>query len=357
MKKFILMFLFLSVFVLIFADSSDEWGWQFKESFERSKNDTILIEEKDWVINQWRNHSDEIFKTYKYYRKKFSEGIDITKEQEIDVVPNFYFDEKTTQKETDRGVDFYIYAFEHSQKWIYKLASYINLVKIAYHGNERAKRYIYKQKDNPNVQISLRLRFAVATLYWGNDRATVSYLMDVIKKAQDVETTDIKFSSPNESAILSAIRDTKVIWKRYEKGKDYNYILPLLRQMIFSRSKGIQYFAVESYYFYTNRAEMKRIYKECYEKIHNKNTPRKEFLDALYGYQALYFLQESYKGFPHLKKYEIGFRGIRGYFDSLAILEYHPEVNKNRFILVAIDKEKRLTDKEKIYFHKRLRNM
>ena len=108
--------------------------------------------------------------------------------------------------------------------------------------------------------------------------------------------------------------------------------------------------AVEDYYMFTNRAEMYRIYKELWAKVHNKNTPRKEFLDALYGLQALYFLSRA-----NFIKHKIGFKGIWGYFNSFAILEYKPEINKKRFILVATDKEKRLSDKEKVYFTDRLK--
>jgi hypothetical protein len=172
--------------------------------------------------------------------------------------------------------------------------------------------------------------------------------MNIIKKAQEVETTDIKYVSNDERIIAWFLMDN-YFPLRYTYYKDYNYGLPLLRQLFCSRDKIVGDRSCATYYRLTNRKEMERIYKECWKKANDKTTPRKEYLDALYCLQSLYALSQIPIG-----KYHIGFKGIWSYFNNFAILEYKPEINKERCILVPCGNEKRVSDKEKVYFLERL---
>ena len=86
---------------------------------------------------------------------------------------------------------------------------------------------------------------------------------------------------------------------------------------------------------------MRKIYQDCWEKVQNKNTSRKEFLNALYGLQALYSLSQR-----NIGKYKMEIKGISSYFVQLSGLT----LIKEKWEYTETEGEARLIKEEKRYF-------
>ena len=226
----------------------------------------------------------------------------------------------------------------------FKMDAIDNIVMIALGGNNSAREFIFSQVNNSTLSHRMNLQFHLANITIREDQQSLDYLMSLIIKAQDVETTNLKYSSPNEGAI-SGYLNKRFFSRRYSKGLDYEYALPLLKQMIYSRSTSSQRTAAFRYYYQTNKTEMRKIYDDCWAKVQNKTTPRTEYVTALYGLQALYDLNKW-------GKYSIKFKGISSYFARLGGLT----LINNKWEYTEAEGEPRLTKEEKRYFQKRLRS-
>ena len=92
---------------------------------------------------------------------------------------------------------------------------------------------------------------------------------------------------------------------------------------------------------------MKRLEKELWEKVEDKNTSKDEYVDALYGLQALLKLQNLWERTP-----DLNYGKIKFYFDFLLI--------KRRFTDKGVEyiddgKETRVSKEFKIYMQSRCR--
>ena len=350
MKRVILFTLFLIMINILFlnAENNDEWGAWFKKNVENSLENPIIPEDKGINQEKWKNNKDELIANYKKYLQRndnSAQGQRTDRGKRGLIISFYYYDD--SDPEIGKIIDFFIYVVENEKNDRIMKNAIINLKTIALNGNASAINYISQQTDNTDLSHKKKLLFNLANITIHKDEASLTYLMDLIKKAQDVETTDLKFKSPDESTILSFLTNEFFV-QRYIKGLDYEYALPLQKQMLFSRSKGTQSFAALMYLHHTNKAEMRRIYRDCWAKVRDKSTPRPEFLDALYGLQALYSLSQR-----NIGKYKIKFGKIGRYFSQFATFVKVPE--KNEFQLKASKKEKRLSDEMKVYFARRIR--
>ena len=130
MKKLLVLIMLLNItFISILKAENDVWGAWFKETIKAESEGNFEPEDKDWIMKRWREHLDDIYKTFDYYIQKKSEGIDITQEQEITVIPKYYFDGKNTTNEINNAVKFYIYAFEKVKAWYYECQRHFILVQ------------------------------------------------------------------------------------------------------------------------------------------------------------------------------------------------------------------------------------
>ena len=360
MKRIFLLIVFVVLLFcdLLKAENNSNWGEWFKLGMENGKKFMKKFQppNKKRDMEKWRKQKDKIISDYKFYLERDENPEDQNcevcgdKDRRREILASYYYDK--TDPEIDKVVDFFIFVIENEKVNGFKTNALNKLLRIALTGNEKAKNYIIRQKDNTSLPKYLLLRYKISYLIMKDDKATFDYLMNIIKKAQEVETTDIKYVSNDERIIAWFLMDN-YFPLRYTYYKDYNYGLPLLRQLFCSRDKIVGDRSCATYYRLTNRKEMERIYKECWKKANDKTTPRKEYLDALYCLQSLYALQRWFDGLGDSKR-NIGFKGIWSYFNNFAILEYKPEINKERCILVPCDNEKRVSDKEKVYFLERL---
>ena len=326
---------------------SDEWGAWFKTSMVESKGNTMEPENKQGAMYMWKNEKEKLISDYKRFLQRDMSGAEIPQKEieRREPIVNFYYYD-ATDSEINTIIDFFIYVVENDPENMLKFKAIKHLTAIAFKNNAKAKNYIISQKNNTSLSHRLNLQFHLANITLQEDQESINYLMTLIKKAQDVETTNLKFSSPDEGAIAGYL-NRNFFSKRYSKGLEYDYALPLLKQIIFSRSVAAQRTACLKYYYQTNRAEMRKIYEDCWEKVQNKNTLRNEFIDALYSLQALYSLSQR-----NIGKYKMEFKGISSYFVRLGGLTL---INSN-WEWKGSESESRLTEEEKRYFQQRLRS-
>ncbi len=350
MKKtitFLLSILIVTTALLNALAVNDKWGSWFMESVKTSKEDPIIPEDKEYNIKRWKEGKSWLIENYKKYLER---NDNLNKEQMTDmdrrgdIISSYYYD--GSDPEIDIIVDFFIYVFKNDNVMNFKMDAIDNIVTIALGGNNSAREFIFSQVNNTTLSHRMNLQFHLANITIREDQQSLEYLMSLIVNAQKVETTNIEYSSPDEGAIAGYL-NRRFFSRRYNKGLDYDYALPLLKQMIYSRSVGTQRTAAFRYYYQTNRAEMRKIYDECWAKVQNETTQRSEFINALYGLQALYSLSQR-----NFSKHKIGFKGILIYFETLIL----KTPTKNGLIYVDSGKETRISKEEKIYFQKRLRS-
>jgi hypothetical protein len=327
---------------------SDKWESWFMENIEKNKaNPLPEPEDKQYNMKRWKEGKNWLIENYKKYleRDDNRDKEQMTDmERRGDIISSYYYD--GSDPEIDKIVDFFIYVFNNDDVMRFKMEAIDNITTIALGGNNSAREFIFSQVNNTTLSQRMNLQFHLANITIREDRQSLDYLMSLIIKAQDVETTNLKFGSPDEGAIAGYL-NRRFFCRRYSKGLDYDYVLPLLKQIIYSRSKGSQGTAVFRYYHQTNRAEMRKIYDVCWAKVQDKTTPRMEYINALYGLQALYSLSQR-----NFSKHKIGFKGILIYFETLIL----KTPTKDGLIYVDNGKETRLAKEEKIYFQKRLRS-
>ena len=328
----------------LFADNG-EWGKLFREGLEKYRNAAIEPEDKEINIKKWKNGKDWMIENYKTYLKRDDNS---DKNQTTDaerrngIISSYYY--YATDPEIDEIVNFFIYVIENEKNQDIILGAIKNLTTIAFEGNTKAENYISKKAKSSSLSHKIRLQFNLSNIKVREDQQSINYLIGLIKKAQDVETTDLKFKSPDESTIVwYLIR--KLFPKRYYSGKEYDYAVPLVKEMILSKSKIVQRFAISSYYKHTNKTEMRSIYQDCWDKVQNETTPRDEYINALYGLQALYELRD-------IGKHSMEFKGILTYFATLG----GKKPIKNGFEYIELTDESRISKTEKQYFQKRLRS-
>jgi hypothetical protein len=340
---FLLLILMVSTSFL-FAEN-DEWGAWFKESIEMSKENPIIPEDRSINLKRWKDGKSWLIENYKKYLERDDnrdkkQMTDMERRNEI--ISSYYYD--GSDPEIDEIVDFFIYVFNNDDVMRFKMEAIDNITTIALGGNNSARDFIFSQVNNTTLSHRMNLQFHLANITIREDQQSLDYLMSLIIKAQDVETTNLKYSSPDEGAIAGYL-NRRFFSRRYSKGLDYDYALPLLKQMIYSRSKGSQGTAAFRYYYQTNKTEMRKIYDVCWAKVQDKTTPREEYIDALYGLQALYSLSQR-----NFSKHKIGFKGISSYFARLG----GRKPVKNGFEYIELTDENRILKEEKQYFQQRL---
>ena len=347
MKKTITFLLtILMITTSLLNAESDEWGAWFKDSMENSKEfeKEFQPENKGIVQHNWKHNKDELINTYKEFIEEHR-GENLTRGNypvEILDILIFYYDE--TNPDIDHIVDFFVYVIENDMDESIKLEVLNNITTIALEGNNSARDYIFSQVNNSTLSHRMNLQFHLSNITIKEDSQSLNYLMSLIEKAQDVETTDLKFKSSNEGTILWYLLRNS-FGQRYLKNLNYEFALPLMKQMLFSRSKGVQDLVSMEYLSLTNKSEMRKIYNECWVKVQDKNTPRKEYINALYGLQALYELRD-------IGKHSMGFKGILTYFATLG----GKKPIKNGFEYIELTDESRISKTEKQYFQRRLRS-
>ena len=215
---------------------------------------------------------------------------------------------------------------------------------LALKGIENARNFIKTNLNNRAYDKKVKIMFHLQNLTIENDKASIQYLLQLINESQNIKTLDLKYNSKYEVNIVWYIAKV-LLQKRYENNLEYDYVLPILKQLMFSKCKNVQTVAVRAYYKLTNRAEMRKIYDICWAKVQDETTPRKEYINALYGLQALYELRD-------FGKHAMRFKGILIYFETLIL----KTPTKDGLIYVDSGKETRLSKEEKIYFQKRLRS-
>ena len=345
--KNLLIILSLVLFIIVTAlhAENDEWGAWFKDSIEKGKENPIVYEDTNNNLKKWKEGKDLLIVNFKKYLERDDNS---DKEQTTDIkrrngiISSYYYD--NTDPEIDEIVDFFIFVITNDNVESIKINALDKIITIALEGNNAARDFIFSQVNNTTLSHRMNLQFHLANITLQEDQQSLDYLMSLLIKAQEVETTDFKYSSPDEGAIAGFLRSGFFL-RRYSKGLDYDYALPLLKQMIFSRSFAVQKRAAFRYYYQTNKTEMRKIYDECWAKVQDKNTPRKDYLDALYGLQALYDLKKW-------GKHSVGFKGISSYFARLGGLT----LINDKWEYTEAEGEPRLTKEEKRYFQKRLRS-
>jgi len=332
-------------------EKNDEWGAWFRESMEKSKEHPIIPESRDADRQYWQTQKDELIKGYKEILQKDSKD---DKEKTKDIkrrgktVSLCYYDSKDPKAEN--VLEFLFYVFENDSQIEIVNAAIQKISYIALDGNTDAFNFIQDHLNDENLDERVKLELHLANILVHNDEQSINYLMEEILKCQDVETLDIHFSSPIEGTIASSFR--KLPAARYKRGLEYQYVLPLKKQLIFSRAKGLQHFTVVSYYHHTNKAEIKRLEKELWTKVENKNTPKDEYIDALYGLQGLLCLEMQ--GLQSLYKekglyVDINYGKIKSYFNSFIQRHFTDE----GAVYIDNGKDTRVSKEFKIYMQNR----
>ena len=324
---------------------NDEWGAWFKENMEMSKENPIIPEDRSINLKRWKEEKNQLINNYKKYLKRNDNRKNDTKtdlEKRRDIVFSYYYDK--TETEIDKIVDLFIFVIKNEGNQGIILGAIKNLTSIAFEGNTKAESYISTQANNSSLSHRIRLQFNLSNITIKDDKQSMDYLMNLIKKDQNVETTDLKFKSSDEGTILWYLLRS-FFGQRYLKNLDYEYALPLMKQMLFSRSKGVQDLVAMEYLSLTNKAEIRRIYQDCWAKVQNETTPREEYINALYGLQALYELRD-------IGKHSMGFKGILTYFATLG----GKKPIENGFEYIELTNESRISKEEKQYFQQRLRS-
>ena len=345
-KKIVIFLLtILMIAVSILHAENDEWGAWFKENVRISNKtrEQFPPENKSIIQHNWKYKKTQLIDNYKEFIEQHK-GEKLTKGDYPDNILgilSYYYDE--SDPEIDQIVDFFIYVFENDSVESIKIDAIKNITTIALEGNTKVENYISTQADNSSLSHKIRLQLNLSNITIKDDKQSLNYLMNLIKNSQDIETTNLKFKSPDEGTILWYLSRNFFV-QRYNKGLEYEYALPLMKQILLSRSKGVQDLVAMIYLSLTNKAEMRSIYNDCWAKVQDKNTPREEYIDALYGLQALYELRDG--------KHAMEFKGISSYFARLGGLT----LINDEWEYTEAEGETRLNKEEKHYFQKRLRS-
>ena len=345
--RIVLLVFFLTLLVTLIADDEELGSW-FKESIEKSKENYFEPENKQITMKKWKYEKDELISNYKKYLKRDIKG-DNKPQRESETrssIASYYFYDKT-DPEINKIVNFYIFVYENDIDKFLRITAFKTLVNIAFKDNQAAIEYIHSQANNQNLNEINRLKFYIVELALIEEEQDLDYLSDIIDEAQLIETTDVEYFSPIEQTIVSTLAKF-YIQKRYQKGYGYKSILPILKKLIFSRSVFAQKSACYQYYHHTNKTEMRKIFNDCWVKIQDKSTPRKEFINALYGLQALYGLSHRIIG-----KHKIGFKEISSYFARMG----GRKPIQNGFEYIELSNENRIRKEEKQYFQQRMKRM
>jgi hypothetical protein len=322
---------------------NDEWGAIFREKAESLKETHLMYKPEDYILVQqkWRN-PDLLLEEYNSMLNKTT-GSDYDEERVGIISPfsQYYFNPEWKNIEI---ADVFIFAFENDPNTDMKLIALDHLGILALNGIEKAVNFIKTNLNNRAYDEKVRIMFHLQNLTIENDEVSIQYLLQVIDESQNIKTLDVKYGSKYEVNIVWYIAKV-LLQKRYESNLEYDYVLPILKQLMFSQTKNVQTVAVRAYYKLTNKTEMRKIYDNCWAKVQNNNTPREEYIDALYGLQALYELRD-------IGKYSMGFKGILTYFATLG----GKKPIKNGFEYIELTDESRILKTEKQYFQRRLRS-
>ncbi len=345
--QFVLLIFFLTHLITLIADNEELGSW-FKQSMAKNKDNIMEPENKQGTMYRWKNEKEKLISDYKKFLQRDIKGnIKPQRESETrsSIVSFYYYDE--TDQEIDKIVDFYIYVYKNDIDKFLRISAFKILVNIAFNNNQAAIGYIRSQANNQNLSEINRLQFYIVNLALIEEEQKLDYLSDLIDKAQSIETINIKYSSPIEQVIVGSL-SKYYIPKRYQKGYGYKSVLPILKKLIYSRSVTVQKSACFQYYYHTNKKEMRKIFSECWAKIQDKSIPRIEFLDALYGLQALYGLSKR-----NYANHKIGFKEIHSYFVRMG----GRKPIKNGFEYIELSDENRIKKEEKQYFQQRMKRM
>jgi len=345
MKTKLMIVVFLLIISALFAES-DEWGGIFKEIAHRHKEARTMYgpEDYDLVLKKWKNPENLMEKYEKLIEisRESNTNQSQNEEERSSIISTYYYDKDNPRN--NEIAELFIYSVNNDPNLDIKIVALDNLGILALEGNSFAKNFIESNLNNTRYQHKLVTLFHLQNLTIKDDSYSIQYLLELINQSQSIETTDLKFHSKDEVNIVWYVAKV-LIYKRFDRGLNYDYVLPLLKQLMYSRCKSVQTVAVDAYYKLTNSTEMRRIYEECMAKVEDKSTSREEFLNALYGLQALYELRD-------IGKHKMGFKGILTYFETLIL----KSPTRDGLIYVDNNNEIRLSKEEKIYFQKRLRS-
>jgi len=249
---------------------------------------------------------------------------------------------------SDEILDFIIYMAKNEPS-INRLHDILRTLRnYAFNGSTKAKDYLLNQLQNQNHPLSIKIHLHCINLAFGKNDVSFNFLKNLIIEAQSVETTDVAYISRIESIIS---REMKIIPnERYSKGKDFDNVLLLYRQLLQSRSKGLQEFEVLGYHYYVKPKTIEDRVLDLWKIVEDSLFSRKEYINALYELQAYNMLSNQNRTpFP----IDINYIKIKEYF--LKMVEpvkhsgsgiydvEHSEINEDR-----------ITREEKIYFYERL---
>jgi hypothetical protein len=344
--KIMLLVIVITLAIISLTAESDEWGAIFKENAQRLKVANTMYGPEDYslVIKKWKNPENLMEKYEKLIEisRESNTNQSQNSEERSSIISTYYYDKDNPRN--NEIAELFIYSVNNDPSLDIKIVALDNLGILALEGNSFAKNFIESNLNNTRYQHKVVTLFHLQNLTIKDDSYSIQYLLNLINQSQNIKTTDLKFHSKDEVNIVWYVAKV-LIYKRFDRGLNYDYVLPLLKQLIYSRCKSVQAVAVDAYYKLTNRSEMRRIYEECMAKVEDKNTPREEFLNALYGLQALYELRD-------IGKHKMEFKGILIYFETLIL----KSPTRDGLIYVENNDELRLSKEEKIYFQKRLRS-
>ena len=249
---------------------------------------------------------------------------------------------------SDDILDFMIY-MANNEPSINRLHDIFRALRnYAFNGSTKAKDYLLNQLQNPNHFLSIKIHLHCINLAFGKNDVSFNFLRDLINKAQNVETTNVAYISRIESIISSQM---KIIPnERYSKGKDFDDVLLLHRQLLQSRSKGLQEFEVLGYHYYVKPKTIENRVEDLWKIIEDNSFSRKEYLNALYELQAYNMLSNQNRT-PF--QVNIDYIKIKDYFLKMVKPVKHSgsgiyDVENSEI------KENRITREKKIYFYERL---
>lgn len=319
------------------------------------------------LIPKWKNSKDEIIAEYKhllendtldYYDPKTKELIKNDTERILHtnaakrcrLLGNYYYFAKWPIQlhNDDKLRDLLIYAYENDPLLSVTNLSIKGLGYFALLGDNVALDFINSHL-NDDLPESVKLKLHLANLLANNDKQSVEYLMNIISNAQNVATTDRAYGSPLEGIIGGGLM--KIPGRRLFYELDYDYILPMVKELIYSRCKGVSQNAMLLYRTCTNSAEIEKLEKKLWKKVEDKNTPRDEYIDALCGLQAMLFLRNFRSNSTN-----IDYRKIQHYFASMVTIVAYNEKEGNIYENSKDFTDPRLNLEEKIYFSTRLRS-
>jgi hypothetical protein len=340
-NSIVFLLIILLITTALLNAENNEWGAIFKEEAERLKESHLMYGPEDYelVLKKWRN-PDLLMKKY-IELIEISDNSKKNNEERVDIISPYYYDKDN--KQNNEAAKLFIYSVNNDPYIDIKIIALDNLGIMALNGNMKARNFIKSNLNTTMYDHKIKTFFHLQNLTIQNDGTSIQYLLQLINQSQNIETTDLKFNSKDEVNIVW-YTVKQLLQKRYEINLGYDYVLPLLKQLMFSRTKNVQTVAVRAYYKLTNRTEMRKIYDDCWAKVQDKTTPREEYINALYGLQALYELRDG--------KHAMKFKGILIYFETLIL----KTPTKDGLKYIDNGKETRISKEFKIYMQKRLRS-